>query len=76
MRLTLPTPMDPSEAVAKAVCDAAMTKEAALIITLTFTGTSARLISKFRPRCPVSAPEAPVTLRWEDGREAACAPHR
>ena len=40
LALTLPTPMNTSEAVAKAIVDAATTKEAALIITFTYTGSS------------------------------------
>jgi pyruvate kinase len=46
-------PMDPSDSVAKAIVEAASCSEAALIISLTRTGTSARLISKHRPRCPI-----------------------
>jgi len=46
-------PMDPSDSVAKAIVEAATVSEAKLIITLTVTGTSARLISKHRPRCPI-----------------------
>ena len=41
------------EAVANACVNAATYHEAKLIITLTSTGTSARLISKYRPRCPI-----------------------
>ena len=46
-------PMDPSDSVAKAIVEAATCSEARLIIALTKTGSSARLISKHRPRCPI-----------------------
>ena len=46
-------PMDPSDSVAKAIVEAATCSEARLIVSLTSTGTSARLISKHRPRCPI-----------------------
>jgi len=46
-------PMSSSEATAAAVVDAAAAHEANLIITLTLSGTSPRLISKYRPRCPI-----------------------
>jgi len=46
-------PMNPSDSVAKAIVEAATCSGAKLIITLTLTGTSARLISKHRPRCPI-----------------------
>ena len=42
-----------NEAVANACVNAATYHEAKLIITLTTTGTAARLISKYRPRCPI-----------------------
>ena len=50
---SMPAPADHNESVAKAVVDASTTNFAKLIITLTTTGTSARLISKYRPRCPI-----------------------
>lgn len=46
-------PLGSSEATAAAVVDAAASHEAALIITLTLSGTSPRLLSKYRPRCPI-----------------------
>ena len=49
----VPTPLDANEAVANATVNAATYHEAKLIITPTSSGTSARLISKYRPRCPV-----------------------
>ena len=63
-------PYDPSDSVAKAVVEAATCSEAALIITLTRTGTSARLISKHRPRCPI------MVLAGDAHVGAACNLHR
>jgi pyruvate kinase len=63
-------PMDPSDSVAKAVVEAATCSEASLIITLTRTGTSARLISKHRPRCPIMVLASDVHVG------AACNLHR
>eukprot|EP00965_Chrysotila_dentata_P142900 4722131-Pleurochrysis_carterae.AAC.4 len=48
-----PSPAGSSESVAAAVVEAATSSEAVLILTLTATGTSARLIAKYRPRCPI-----------------------
>jgi len=53
MTLTMPKPLSMNESVAKAVVDAAHSHAARLILTLTTTGTSARLISKYRPTCPI-----------------------
>merc|ERR1711966_190879 len=44
--------------------------EAKLIITLTRSGTSARLISKHRPRCPI------MVLATDEHVGAACNLHR
>jgi len=63
-------PMDPSDSVAKAIVEAATCSEASLIITLTRTGTSARLISKHRPRCPI------MVLASDEHVGAACNLHR
>jgi len=63
-------PLDPSEAVAMAVVEAASQREAVLIFTLTSSGSSARLISKYRPRCPIVA----ITNNASAG--AACNLHR
>ena len=63
-------PMDPSDSVAKAVVEAASCSEASLIVTLTRTGTSARLISKHRPRCPIMVLASDVHIG------AACNLHR
>lgn len=53
MEAVLKLPLEPNDAVAKALVEAATCSEARLIITLTRTGNSARLISKHRPRCPI-----------------------
>jgi pyruvate kinase len=63
-------PLDPSDSVAKAVVECATCSEAALIVTLTRTGTSARLISKHRPRCPI------MVLASDAHIGAACNLHR
>jgi len=70
LKINVKMPMDSNESVAKAVVDAATTNEASLIITLTFTGTSARLISKYRPRCPI------LVLAHNAHVGAACNLHR
>jgi pyruvate kinase len=46
-------PLDINEAVANACVNAATYHEASLIITLTTTGTSARLVAKYRPQQPL-----------------------
>jgi len=53
MKASLPHPLSLNDSVAKSVVDAATTHGAKLIITPTSSGASARLISKFRPRCPI-----------------------
>ena len=63
-------PLHPSDSVAKAVVEAATCSEAALIITLTATGTSPRLISKHRPRCPI------MVLASDEHVGASCNLHR
>jgi len=65
-----PLPLAGSEAVAKAIVEAATTSEAVLIVTLTRTGTSPRLISKYRPRCPI------LVLSSDTHVGAACNLHR
>lgn len=70
MEAVLPLPLDPNDAVAKAVVEAATCSEATLIITLTRTGTSARLISKHRPRCPI------FVLASTERAGSACNLHR
>merc|ERR1740138_878778 len=42
-------PLDPSESIAKAAVEAANNREAVLIFTLSYSGTSARLLAKYRP---------------------------
>ena len=63
-------PLSASEATADAVVEAAAAHETALIITLTLTGNSARLISKYRPRCPI------LVLASDAHVGAACNLHR
>jgi len=70
MAITLPGPLPLAETVAKACVDAAASKDVALIITITITGGSARLISKYRPRCPV------LVLASDANVGAACNLHR
>jgi len=70
METVLPLPLDPSDSVAKAVVEASTCAGAKLIITLTKTGTSARLISKHRPRCPI------LVLASDANVGAACNLHR
>ena len=50
--------------------EAANNREAVLIFTLTYSGTSARLLAKFRPRCPI------VVLTKNASAGAACNLHR
>merc|ERR1719201_1171122 len=50
---TLETPTDTPASVASSAVTAANTGECAAIICLSTTGQTARLISKFRPRCPI-----------------------
>jgi pyruvate kinase len=45
-----------AEAVAAAACSLAEKVGASLIVTLTRSGNTARLVSKYRPRCPILAP--------------------
>jgi len=63
-------PLEGSEAVAKAAVEAASSREAVLIFTLTSSGTSARLLAKYRPRCPI------VALTNNASAGAACNLHR
>ena len=63
-------PLNPSESIAKAAVEAANNREAVLMITLTYSGTSARLLAKFRPRCPI------VVLTKNASAGAACNLHR
>ena len=57
---------DPSDKIAEAVSQAAITMsshlKAAAIICLTETGRTARRISKYRPRCPILAVAASSTV--------------
>jgi pyruvate kinase len=50
---SISTPTDTPASVASSAVTAANTGECAAIICLSTTGETARLISKFRPRCPI-----------------------
>eukprot|EP00965_Chrysotila_dentata_P182630 6030433-Pleurochrysis_carterae.AAC.1 len=70
MVLSVPTPLNSNDAVARALVNAATSAAASLIITLTSKGTSARLISRWRPRCPI------LVLSRDPHTGAACNLHR
>jgi len=48
-----PKPLDPVQSLASAAVSTALGLNATAIIVLTTTGETARLIAKFRPRCPI-----------------------
>lgn len=48
-----PKPLDPVQSLAAAAVSTALGLNASAIIVLTTTGETARLIAKFRPRCPI-----------------------
>jgi pyruvate kinase len=48
--------MSPGEAVAMAACALAERVRASLLITFTNSGSTARLVAKYRPPCPILAP--------------------
>eukprot|EP00301_Raphidiophrys_heterophryoidea_P018498 c3492_g1_i1.p1 GENE.c3492_g1_i1~~c3492_g1_i1.p1 ORF type:complete len:538 (+),score=160.64 c3492_g1_i1:95-1708(+) len=50
---SVPGSLDNSEPVAMSVVIAASSHDCKCIVTLTHSGESARLISKFRPKCPI-----------------------
>ena len=50
------TRMDVSNAISHATCTTAHDLRAAAIIALTYSGGTARQISRFRPNCPIIAP--------------------
>lgn len=48
-------PIEPTEAICMSAVDVSIKTNAAVIIVCTVTGRSARLLAKYRPRCPVIA---------------------
>jgi pyruvate kinase len=54
-RLKVVTPADSTHTVAIAAVEAAFKSQAAAIITLTTSGTTAHLMAKYIPRCPIIA---------------------
>lgn len=57
------TRMDVSNAISHATCTTAHDLGAAAIIALTYSGGTARQISRFRPVCPIIAPTLSVSAR-------------
>ena len=53
LRSVIPRPTDTVETVAIAAVAAADEQNASAIIVLSTSGNTARLVSKYRPRCPV-----------------------
>eukprot|EP00011_Vannellida_sp_DIVA3-517-6-12_P002714 CAMPEP_0114621342 /NCGR_PEP_ID=MMETSP0168-20121206/9181_1 /TAXON_ID=95228 ORGANISM="Vannella sp., Strain DIVA3 517/6/12" /NCGR_SAMPLE_ID=MMETSP0168 /ASSEMBLY_ACC=CAM_ASM_000044 /LENGTH=501 /DNA_ID=CAMNT_0001832541 /DNA_START=35 /DNA_END=1540 /DNA_ORIENTATION=+ len=66
LRAMTPTPLSVSESVACAAVNAASENKAAAIVVLTITGTSARLVAKYRPMCP-------ILVVTRNGHTARCA---
>lgn len=55
MRQLVPRPLPTVETVACSAVNASLEENAAAIVVLTTTGTTARLVSKYRPKCPIIA---------------------
>lgn len=55
--------MDVSNAISHATCTTAHDLHASAIIALTYSGTTARQLSRFRPACPIIAPTLSVKAR-------------
>lgn len=55
--------MDVSNAISHATCTTAHDLQAAAIIALTYSGTTARQLSRFRPACPIIAPTLSTIAR-------------
>lgn len=53
LRTTVPRPIETSESIAISAVGASMELNAGAIITLTTSGQTARLLSKYRPVCPI-----------------------
>lgn len=48
-------PIEPTEALCMSAVDVSIKTNAAVMIVLTVTGRTARLLSKYKPRCPIIA---------------------
>ena len=66
LRSVTPRPTDTVETVAIAAVAAADEQNASAIIVLSTSGNTARLVSKYRPRCPVitGEPNSSRSLRY------------
>lgn len=53
MNMDIETTSNVTNAISHATCTTAMDLDAAAIITVTKTGSTARMISKYRPNCPI-----------------------
>lgn len=69
-------PLSPSDATATAVVEAAASNQAKLIITLAKTGTAARLISKYKPRCPIMVIASDLHIGAAINLHRGCMPFR
>lgn len=64
IRALTPRPTETTETLASSAVNASLEQQASAIIVLTTSGTSARLLSKYRPRIPIlSITRSPVTAR-------------
>jgi pyruvate kinase len=53
LKLSTPLPMETTETVASSAVSAALEQHAGCILVLSTSGNTARLISKYRPRCSI-----------------------
>jgi len=64
LRAITPKPTETTETLASSAVNAVLEQKAAAIIVLTTTGRSARLVSKYRPPCPImTITRNPITAR-------------